>query len=213
MPVFTAMTKSAMTRLLQRIWVKPLLGLICLWPVIDLFIGAVQDTLGANPQEALIRATGSWTLRFLCIVLAVTPLRQYWQLPVLARFRRMLGLFVFVYASLHACAYAVFDMGLDWTDIAADIVKRPFIWMGLLTWLGLWLLALTSFNQAIKWLGAAKWRRLHQLVYVLAGTAILHFWWMRMGKNNTTEVAVYGAALAMLLVSRYRQRVKLQMPV
>jgi sulfoxide reductase heme-binding subunit YedZ len=191
---------------LMRPWVKPLLGAVCLLPLAGLVWGIVQNTLGANPQEVLIRATGDWTLRFLCIVLAITPLRQHLNLPALARFRRMLGLFVFGYASLHALAYAGFDMGFEWSSIGSDIIKRSFIWMGLITWLGLWLLALTSFNQAIKWLGAAKWKRLHQLVYVLAATSIVHFWWMRSGKNNTTEVVVYAIILAVLLLSRWRPK-------
>ncbi len=158
-----------------------------------------QDALGANPAEYLIRATGDWTLRSLCVVLAVTPLRTVSGWPEWARFRRMLGLLTYFYAVLHLCCYAVFDMGLDWADILADIPKRTFILLGFAAWLLLTAMALTSFNRAIRWMGAARWKQLHRSVYAVAVLAVLHFWWMRAGKNDFDEVLVYGAVLAALL--------------
>ena len=158
-----------------------------------------QDALGANPAEYLIRATGDWTLRSLCVVLAVTPLRTVTGWPEWARFRRMLGLLTYFYAVLHLCCYAVFDMGLDWADILADIPKRTFILLGFAAWLLLTAMALTSFNRAIRWMGAARWKQLHRSVYAVAVLAVLHFWWMRAGKNDFEEVLVYGAVLAALL--------------
>jgi sulfoxide reductase heme-binding subunit YedZ len=169
---------------------------------------AVFDHLGANPAESLVRATGDWTLRALCVVLAVTPLRVMTGLVALARFRRMLGLFVYFYVLLHLLSFSGFDMGFDVTDIAKDITKRPFILVGFAAFLILTPLALTSFNRAIKALGAKNWRRLHSLVYVVAGLAILHFFWMRAGKNNFAEVAVYAAVLGLLLGWRVWQSIK-----
>lgn len=187
--------------LLSR-FAKPALFLLCLLPLAWLVYGAAFERLGANPAEALIRSLGDWTLRLLCITLAVTPLRVRLRLPQLARFRRMLGLFVFFYASLHLLAYAWFDMGLEFADVANDIAKRPFILVGFAAWLSLLPLAATSFNRAIRAMGARRWRMLHRLVYVIAGLALLHFFWMRSGKRDYAEVVVYGALIGGLLLER-----------
>ena len=178
---------------------KPLVFLLCLIPFAWLVFRVFTQDLGANPQEALIRATGDWTLRFLCIVLAVTPLRTITKTPQLARFRRMLGLFVYFYVVIHLLSYSWFDMGFDVADIAKDIYKRPFILVGFSAFVLLTPLALTSFNRAIKTLGAKRWQMLHKLVYLIACLGILHFFWMRAGKNNFNEVFVYAAILAALL--------------
>ena len=194
-----------MNRLLSHRWAKPLVFALCLLPLSWLLYQVVQDLLGANPQEALIRATGDWALRFLVIVLAVTPLRELSGLSALARYRRMLGVFMYFYALLHFLSYSGFDMGFDVADIFNDIVKRPFILVGSLALLLLTPLAATSFNAAVRALGAKRWQRLHRLVYAVAGLAILHFFWMRAGKNDFAEVAVYAALLALLLGWRLRQ--------
>ena len=178
---------------------KPLVFVLALLPFLYLLWAAVFDQLGANPAEALVRATGDWTLRMLCVVLAVTPLRVLTAQPALARFRRMLGLFVYFYVLLHLLSYSGFDMAFDVAEIAKDIVKRPFILVGFTAFVLLTSLALTSFNRAIKALGAKNWQRLHKAVYFVAGLAILHFFWMRAGKNDFAEVAVYAAVLATLL--------------
>jgi methionine sulfoxide reductase heme-binding subunit len=183
---------------------KPLLFVACLLPFAWLLSAAVMNQLGPNPAEALIRATGDWTLRFLCIVLAVTPLRQWTKQPALARFRRMLGLFVFFYAVLHFLAYAWLDMGFDVEAIARDIPKRPFALVGFLALLLLVPLAATSFNRAIKALGASRWQTLHKSIYVIVLLGLLHFFWMRAAKNNFAEVAVYAVAVAALLGWRAR---------
>jgi sulfoxide reductase heme-binding subunit YedZ len=187
---------------------KPLVFLACLLPLAGLVHGAATNGLGANPAEALIRATGDWTLRLLCVTLAVTPLRQWTGWHMLARLRRMLGLYTFFYAALHALAYAWLDMGLDLGDIAQDIVKRPFILVGSLAWLLLVPLAATSLDRAVRALGAARWRALHRAVYAVAGLALLHFFWMRAGKNDFAEVAVYAAILGALLGWRVWRRVR-----
>ena len=178
---------------------KPLIFLLCLLPFAWLFYRAFNNQLGANPAEALIRALGDWTLRFLCIVLAVTPLRVITKTPALARFRRMLGLFVYFYVVLHLLSYSWFDMGFDVPEIVKDIIKRPFILVGFLAFLLLTPLAATSFNAAIKAMGAKRWQWLHKLVYLVAGLGLLHFFWMRAGKNNFAEVFVYAAIVAALL--------------
>jgi len=184
---------------------KPLLFALCLLPLAWLLYRVALDLLGANPQEALIRATGDWALRFLVMVLAVSPLRVLARLPALARFRRMLGLFMYFYALLHVLSYSGFDMGFELADIVADIAKRPFILVGSLALLLLTPLAATSFNAAIRALGAKRWQHLHRLVYAVAGLAMLHFFWMRAGKNDFAEVAVYAALLTLLLGWRLRQ--------
>ena len=187
---------------------KPVVYVLCLLPFAWLFYGAFTNNLGANPAEYLIRATGDWTLRFLCIVLAVTPLRVLSSTPQLARFRRMLGLFVYFYVVLHLLSYSWFDMGFDVPDIANDIAKRPFILVGFSAFVLLTPLAATSFNRAIKALGAKRWQLLHKLVYLIAGLGLLHFFWMRAGKNNFTEVFVYAAIIAVLLGWRVAQFLK-----
>ena len=180
----------------------------CLLPFVWLLYSALTNQLGANPAEALIRATGDWTLRFICIVLLVTPLRNISNTPALARFRRMLGLFVYFYVVIHLLSYSGFDMGFDVGDIVKDIIKRPFILVGFLAFLLLTPLAATSFNRAIKALGAKRWQLLHKLVYVIAGLGILHFFWMRSGKNDFAEVFVYAAIIAVLLGWRVQQYIK-----
>ena len=184
---------------------KPVLFALALLPLAWLFYAAAADQLGANPAEALIRSLGDWTLRFLCLALAVTPLRVLTHTPALARFRRMVGLWVFFYAVLHLLAYAVFDMELDVTEMLLDVVKRPFILVGTLALVLLALLAATSFNGAIRWLGAKRWRALHRAVYAVAVLSVLHFFWMRAGKNDFAEVALYAAVLALLLGWRVQQ--------
>jgi methionine sulfoxide reductase heme-binding subunit len=184
---------------------KVLLFVLCLLPFAWLIFQVATNGAGANPQEYLIRATGDWTLRFICIVLAVTPLRTISNTPQLARFRRMLGLFVYFYVVIHLLSYSWFDMGFDVAEIVKDIIKRPFILVGFLGFLLLTPLAATSFNAAIKSMGAKRWQMLHKLVYAIAGLGLLHFFWMRAGKNNFAEVFVYAAIIAVLLGWRVYQ--------
>ena len=187
---------------------KVVLFLLCLLPLAWYVFGAFTERLGANPAETLIRGLGDWALRLLWITLAVTPLRTWTNQPALARFRRMLGLFAFFYASLHLLAYGWLDKGLDLADILRDIGKRPFILMGFTAWLLLVPLAATSFNRAIKALGAPRWQALHKLVYAIAIVGLMHFIWMRAGKNNFAEPLVYGSILAVLLGWRAWRRLR-----
>ena len=190
---------SAVNKLLLKPATKPLLFGLALLPLAWLVFGAFTNALGANPAEALIRSTGDWTLRFLCLTLTVTPLRQTTGWNALARLRRMLGLFTFFYGVLHFLGFAWLDMGFDVAAILADIPKRPFILVGSAALLLMLPLAATSFNRAIKALGAARWQMLHRAVYAIVLLGVLHFFWMRAAKNNFAEVAVYAAIVAVLL--------------
>lgn len=180
-------------------WAKVLVGLLCGVPLLFLGWAAWADQLGANPAEALIRGTGDWALRVLCLALAITPLRVGLKLPVLARWRRMVGLWAFAYAVCHVLAYAWLDMGLDVGNILRDIAKRPFILVGVCSVAILVALAATSFNRAVRWMGASRWQYLHRSVYLAGVLAVLHFFWMRASKNNLTEVFLYAGLIGGLL--------------
>jgi sulfoxide reductase heme-binding subunit YedZ len=186
-------------RLLRHAAVKPAVFVAALGPLAWLVTAAATDALGANPAEALIRGTGDWTLRLLCLTLAVTPLRQWTGWHALARLRRMLGLFTCFYALLHFTSYAWLDMGLDAGDIVQDVIKRPFILVGTAALLLMLPLAATSMDAAVRALGGRRWRALHRSVHAIALLALLHFFWMRAGKNDFGEVAVYAVVLGVLL--------------
>jgi len=178
---------------------KPVLFALALLPFAQLLHGAIFDGLGPNPAEALLRGTGDWVLRMLCLTLAVTPLREWTGWSALARLRRMLGLFTYFYAVIHFLCYAWLDMGFVPGDIVRDIPKRPFILVGTLALLMMTPLAATSFNRAIRALGAARWKALHRSVYAIALLGLLHYFWMRSAKNDFAEWSVYAAAVALLL--------------
>ncbi len=199
-------TAASFNTLLLHPAVKPALFLLALLPWLLLLWGAFHNTLGANPAEALIRRSGDWALRFLCLTLAVTPLRVSTGWHALTRWRRMLGLFTFFYASWHFVAYAWLDMAWSLTDIVNDIPKRPFILVGTAALLLMLPLAATSFNAAIKALGVARWQALHRAVYAIAVLVLLHFFWMRAGKNLFGEWAVYAGIVALLLAWRLHRR-------
>jgi sulfoxide reductase heme-binding subunit YedZ len=171
---------------------------------------ALANALGANPAEALLRSTGDWTIRFLCLTLAVTPVRQLTGLNWLLRYRRMLGLFTFFYGVVHMLCYAGFDMGFVLDDIVRDIPKRPFVLAGFTALTLMVPLAATSFNRAVRWMGAARWQALHRLVYLVAIAALLHFFWMRSAKNNFAEPIVYLCIIAALLGWRVWRRIKVK---
>jgi methionine sulfoxide reductase heme-binding subunit len=183
---------------------KVALFVLCLVPLAYYGWGAWQDTLGANPIEAITRGLGDWALRLLLITLAITPLRRLTGWIWLMKLRRVLGLFVFFYASLHLVAYLWLDQFFAWAEIGRDILKRPFITAGMIAFLMLVPLAATSNNAMIRRLGGRSWQQLHRLVYPLAMIAVLHFAWMV--KVDITEPALYGVILAVLLGLRLRWR-------
>ena len=199
---------AALGRAVAHRVAKPLVFLAALGPLAWYVWAAATDHLGANPQEALVRGLGDWTLQMLCATLAVTPLRTVTGWHALARWRRMLGLYTAFYMVLHLLAYAGFDKGFVLADILRDIAKRPFILVGSLAGLMLLPLAATSFNRAIRALGAKRWQALHRSVYVIAGLALLHFFWMKAGKHDFAEVAVYAAVIGVLLGWRVWDRVR-----
>lgn len=185
---------------------KPVVWCLCLAPLAWLVVALFTQQLGANPAEALLRSTGDWALRGLCLALAITPLRQALGLPALARMRRLIGLFAFFYAAIHALCYLWLDMGWQWALALDDVLQRPFILVGALAVLLLLALALTSPKRAVQLLGAQQWQRLHHSIHAAAWLALLHFYWMRLGKNQWAEVAVYAAIVAALQWWRIRSR-------
>jgi methionine sulfoxide reductase heme-binding subunit len=190
---------------LQRVrivpWVlKPAVFVLGLLPLAWLAWAAVRGGLGANPLETVTHVTGDWTLRFLLITLAVTPLRFATSWNVLARFRRMLGLFAFFYASLHLLTYLWFDQFFSWADIAKDIPKRPFITVGFAAFVLLVPLAVTSTAGWIRRLGGRRWQALHRLVYLAAIGGVVHFWWLV--KADITRPRSYAAVLVALFAAR-----------
>ena len=189
--------------------IKATLFLVCLLPLVRLLLpfyavlagntllGYTGDELGANPIEFIIRDLGTWALNFLLITLCITPLRKLTGLNWLLRLRRMLGLFAFFYALLHFNIYLGLDQSYDWAEIAKDILKRPFITVGMLTFALLIPLAVTSNAAMIKALGGKAWQKLHMLIYPLTICAVLHYWWLI--KLDTTQPAIYAVLLAGLL--------------
>lgn len=195
-------SKARLQKMLLSTWAKPVLMLLCAVPALLLFLNAFTADLGPNPAEALIRQSGDLSIRALCYLLLLTPLRLLTGMPSLGRFRRILGLSVFFYALLHMLCYAWLDMGLEWEDIYLDVLKRPFIFVGFTALIFLSALALTSSNAVIRWMGLPKWRLLHRLVYVIAPLGVLHFYWMRASKQRFAEVILYGCILGALLLFR-----------
>lgn len=184
-------------------WSKPLLILICLLPAAWLLYGALTGKLGANPIEAITRSLGDWALRFLLLTLVITPLRKLSGWGWLLRYRRMLGLCAFFYAALHLLSYIVLDQFFYWPEIWADIIKRPFITVGMVSFLLLIPLAVTSTKEWMRRLGK-HWQQLHRLVYLCAIGGVLHFYMLV--KADTREPLLYAFILATLLFARLKFR-------
>jgi sulfoxide reductase heme-binding subunit YedZ len=181
---------------------KAVLFLAALLPFARLVVFTFTDHLGANPVEFITRNTGDWTLYFLCITLTITPLRRLSGWNWLIRLRRMVGLFAFFYASLHFLTFLWFDHFFDVSEMLKDVVKRPFITVGFANFLLLIPLAATSTNAMVKRLGGKRWQQLHRLIYLIAPLGILHFWWMKAGKNDFSQPILFGLIVAALLLMR-----------
>lgn len=177
--------------------IKAIVFVLCLVPAANLALGWQADALGANPIETITRASGEWTLRFLLITLAVTPLRRLSGLHWLLRLRRMLGLYAFAYAAAHLTTYLWLDQFFDWGAIARDILERPFITVGFAAFVLLIPLAATSNSFAIRRLGGRKWQSLQRSTYGIAILGVVHFWWLV--KADVIEPAIYALILAALL--------------
>ena len=182
----------------QTSLIKAIVFLAALIPLARMVYLTVTGQL-VEPLEFITRSTGDWTLYFLCITLAVTPLRRFSKWNWLVKLRRMLGLFMFFYGVLHFMTFLWFDHFFDLAEMWKDVLRRPFITVGFIAFVLLIPLAATSTNAMIRRLGGKRWQWLHRLIYVIAPLAILHFWWMKAGKHNFTEPIIYGSILAVLL--------------
>jgi methionine sulfoxide reductase heme-binding subunit len=200
-------------RFLSRRWIKIPVFILCLVPLLLLAWRAFHQDLGANPIEFITHATGDWTLRFLAITLAVSPLRRLLGMPDLIRYRRMLGLFAFFYGCLHFTTYLWLDKFFDFHEIAKDVWKRPFITAGFLAFISMAPLAVTSTAGWIRRLGGRRWQMLHRLIYLSAIAGVVHYYWLV--KSDVRKPLLYGAIVLVLLaeraVARFRKsRVKLE---
>lgn len=179
-------------------WLKPTVFILCLLPLVGLAYG-VSTGFMVNPEEFLLRELGEWSLKFLIITLAITPLRKFtgwaWLMPL----RRMLGLYAFFYASLHLLIFFSADLGFSISKLWHEIVRHPYITAGMGSFIVMLPLAITSTDKMIKRLGGKNWRNLHKLVYAAGILAVLHFYWMKLSKHLTTEPLIYAAVLAVLL--------------
>ncbi len=180
--------------------IKRLVWIVALLPVPWLLVQFFDGGLGVNPIQALTRILGDWALRFLLLTLAVTPLRMLTGWGRIAGLRRTFGLIAFTYACLHILSYVGLDQLFDWDILIKDVLKRRFITIGMVAFVLLIPLAITSANSMIKRLGAARWKVLHRIVYVIAPLVIVHFWMMiRAGYDRST---LYGLAAGALLIMR-----------
>ena len=196
----------------QTSLIKAIVFLAALIPLARMVYLTVTGQL-VEPLEFITRSIGDWTLYFLCITLAVTPLRRFTKWNWLVKLRRMLGLFMFFYGVLHFMTFLWFDHFFDLAEMWKDVLRRPFITVGFIAFLLLIPLAATSTNAMIRRLGGKRWQWLHRLIYVIAPLAILHFWWMKAGKHNFTEPIIYGSILAVLLGLRVFWAVRKQAKV
>jgi len=196
----------------QTSQIKAIVFLVALIPLARMVYLTVTGQL-VEPLEFITRSTGDWTLYFLCITLAVTPLRRFTKWNWLVKLRRMLGLFMFFYGVLHFMTFLWFDHFFDLAEMWKDVLRRPFITVGFIAFVLLIPLAATSTNAMIRRLGGKRWQWLHRLIYLIAPLAILHFWWMKAGKHNFTEPIIYGSILAVLLGLRVFWAVRKQAKV
>jgi len=181
-------------------WVKAPVFLVCLIPMGELVWRMYRQDLGANPVEYITHETGVWALRFLAITLAISPVRRLLRWPELIRYRRMMGLFAFFYAWMHFMTYVVLDKMFDLPEMTKDILKRPFITIGLLALVLMIPLAITSTAGWIRRLGGANWQRLHRLVYASALAGVIHYYWLV--KSDVRHPLTYAGIIGALLLAR-----------
>ena len=191
-----------MKALLFNPWTKRVLFALCLVPACRLIVRGFEGNLSANPVEFIEHATGDWALRFLLITLSITPLRKIFEQPLLTRFRRMLGLFAFFYVCVHLLMYLTFDQSFNLTAIVADVMKRRYITVGMLGFLMLIPLAVTSTAAMVRRLGPKRWQQLHRLVYFCALAGVIHYYWLV--KSDVREPLMYFGILTVLMLYRVR---------
>jgi len=189
----------------QLTLIKATLFALALLPLARMAWLTVSGQL-VEPLEFITRGSGDWVLYFLCITLALTPLRRLSGWNWLIKLRRMAGLYAFFYACLHFLAFLWFDHFFDLAEMFRDVLKRPFIAVGFSAFLLLIPLAATSTSGMQRRLGGKRWQRLHRLIYLIAPLGILHFWWMKAGKNDFAEPIVFGLVVALLLGLRLAWR-------
>jgi len=183
--------------MLKRRWTKVLVFVLGLAPFFWLLWRAYNHRLTANPIEFVTHYTGDWTLRLILITLAITPARKLLKRPELIRYRRMVGLFAFFYASLHFLTYLVIDKFFDWNEILTDIGKRTYITVGFAALVILTALAITSTAGWIRRLGGKRWQQLHRLIYIAIIAGVIHYYWSV--KSDVREPIFYGFLAALLL--------------
>lgn len=198
-----------MNKVLTSKWTKVCVFLLCLLPFLDLLWRTVhglieglpfETYLTADPIKFITHRTGDWTIRFIVITLAVTPLRRILKMPLLIRFRRMLGLYAFFYGSLHFCTWMILDKFFDWSDMWADVHKRPFITLGFTGFLLMIPLAVTSTAGWIRRLGGKRWQMLHRAIYLTAIAGVIHYYWLV--KSDVRKPLEYGFLVGILLAWR-----------
>ena len=196
-----------MNRILASKWTKVVLFVVCLMPAVrlgwGLFLvlqGKPAGAMTANPIEFITRDTGDWIMRFLLATLCITPLRLLLNRPQLTRFRRMLGLYAFFYGALHLLTWMWLDKFFAWMEMFMDVLKRPFITVGMLGFLVMVPLAITSTSAMVRRLGWARWQKLHRIVYVAPAAGVVHYWWLV--KSDISEPLLYGVILSVLMAYR-----------
>jgi len=196
---------------------KTVVFVAALLPLARLLLLGFTNQLGANPVEFVTRSTGTWTLVMLLVTLGVTPLRVLSGFSALASLRRMLGLFAFFYATLHLTTFVWFEHWFAPAEMLADVLKRPFVTVGMAAYLLMSALAATSTNAMIRRLGGRRWQALHRLVYAIATLGVLHLWWAKASKNDLAQPQIYALVVAVLLgfrvvqyARRRRARARLQ---
>ena len=185
---------------LNQTYIKRIIFVLSLWPILSIGIDILQNNLGANPIEFIERHFGKWTLIFLCLTLSMTPLRRITHINQWILYRRTLGLFTFFYASIHFLCYVGLDYQFAWFDIKNDIIKHRYVLVGFLGWLLLLPLAITSSDKMIRKL-KSNWKKLHRLVYLIAILGVLHFVWLV--KKDITEPLIYAVIIFILLILRF----------
>ena len=188
---------------------------LCLLPFLGIVIDMVFDNLGVDPIQALHIRLGDWSLRFLWITLCVTPIQKITQLRGMTQYRKLLGLYTFFYASLHVIVYLWLDQGLAWGTITTDIIESSYIWFGVIAFLIILALAVTTPKAMVKLLGK-NWKKLHRYIYIASGAVIIHYYWQL--KGNMAEPLFYLITLSILLLFRLavwfknRQLTKMMIP-
>ncbi|MEP7354495.1 MAG: protein-methionine-sulfoxide reductase heme-binding subunit MsrQ [Acidobacteriota bacterium] len=199
-----------MNRLLANKWTKVVLFLLCLAPLASLMWLAYQQDLGGNPIEYLTHATGDWCIRFVMLTLTITPLRMLTNVPAFTRYRRMLGLYAFFYGCLHLIIYFTLSLGLDFSGLWEDIVKRPYITVGMAAWLSMLPLAITSTAGWVRRMGFKNWQKLHKAIYFTAVAAVIHYWWLV--KSDIRLPLLYAVIATILLGWRIVHKLRTPAP-